>query len=152
MSINCNSQKKLCAVVLAAVTLAGSSIPAPAQAQSGTELQQDAMTVLNEMSQEATECAVYYEIASVGMKNAGDVVGSGKTLGIAERLIAFAQQVNGDETTEARMHLVLEEQMKAMDSDFGNFSRLMLRYNDLCAEVLHNPGKRAAYWASKIAR
>jgi hypothetical protein len=58
----------------------------------------------------------------------------------------------GVETPAAKSSLAMDSLSKEMDYDYTNFSRLIVRHGEFCAQLRHDPTPRIHYWVAEAKR
>ena len=109
----------------------------------------DEQRAIVNLANDYAECAAYYVIAAEGLRKTGDDKLADKTMDISKKATEYAIQLSNQRVTEARVELAFDKQRKMIDNDYSNFSILILKYADMCKEVMENPDKRLQYWLNK---
>lgn len=104
---------------------------------------------MNNLADDYAQCSAYYAVASNGMKNLKKENEVKRSLKVAEFMYKLSVQISNEETAMARVQLSIKDHYKTMDNHFKNFSRLILKYGELCKELHEDPKQRLQYWIKK---
>jgi hypothetical protein len=93
------------------------------------------------LAQETVECAAYFAIMSVALKNFNNPTGAKTYNDFRDKLIGraalLAEQAGlKPETVVARFKIAVQTMIKRIDKNMSNVSILISAYNDLCIEEL----------------
>ncbi len=100
-------------------------------------------------SHELVICAAYYDVGAEGARRVGEKEGAFQMELLAGYLMEMAREYTRDDVLLARYKLAFEDHVKTMDGDYANLSLLIVKYKDLCKQVVENPEARLKYWRDK---
>ncbi len=100
-------------------------------------------------SHELVICAAYYDVGAEGARRVGEKEGAFQMELLAGYLIEMARKYTRENVLLARYKLAFEDHVKTMDGDYANLSLLIVKYKDLCKQVVENPEARLKYWRDK---
>jgi len=101
------------------------------------------------LASDFAECSAYYIIAAEALRRIAKEDLAQKALEVSDRAYAYAIKFSNPKVTAARVRLAFDRQRKEMDHDFSNFSILILKYGEMCRDVLESPAERLEYWLEK---
>jgi hypothetical protein len=108
-----------------------------------TELQQ---FVATNFADDLARCRAYLTLAANGSPGQAPVTRTSVTDEIDALLLMTAGSV---ETAAAKHRLQLDTMKSEMDGSFNNFSRLIVRHGEFCADLVRDPNKRFDYWLAR---
>ena len=120
----------------------------------------DAMSdfIFTNLQQDFSDCYAYYKISEEGVKRSKSNTKDNavpKLVEAVERSLLGAAEVGGfinmkQEAMTARIQLALKDLGNQMGSDYVNISILIVRYGDMCNDLINDPKNRTEYWRSKF--
>ncbi len=106
-------------------------------------------TAMDNFSHELVICAAYYSVGAEAARAVGKNEGALQLDLLAGYLLEMARGYAPDDVCLARYKLAVEDHVKTMDGDYANLSLLIVKYRDLCTQVIENPEARLKYWRDK---
>ena len=105
---------------------------------------------MNNWHQEMVQCLAFYHIVQEGLRRSGDspenLEGVLRYQAIIDELMERVFMLHRPETTLARFKLESGRLGNEMYGDFSNISILLVKYVDLCKEVVENSDARFEHW------
>ena len=125
-----------------------------------SNLKADAMSdyIFTNLQQDFTNCYAYYKVSEQGVKRSkSDIKDDGviKLAEAAERSLLGAVKVGSfinmkPEAIKARAELSVKDMAKQIDSDYVNISILIVKYGEMCNDLLNDTKNRVEYWRAKF--
>ena len=114
--------------------------------------------IFTNLQQDFSDCYAYYKISEEGVRKSKSNTKDNaipKLVEASERSLLGAAEVGGfinmkQEAMIARIQLAVKDLGNQMGSDYANISILIVRYGDMCNELINDPKNRTEYWRSKF--
>ena len=114
--------------------------------------------IFTNLQQDFSDCYAYYKISEEGVRKSKSNTKDNaipKLVEASERSLLGAAEVGGainmkQEAMIARIQLALKDLGNQMGSDYANISILIVRYGDMCNDLINDPKNRTEYWRSKF--
>ena len=123
-------------------------------------LKADAMSdyIFTNLQMDFTDCYAYYKISEEGVKRSNSDIKDDAVARLAEaaeRSLLGAHKIGSSinmklEAMTARAELSLKDMTKQMGADYANISILIVKYGDMCKDLLNDPKNRVEYWRAKF--